>query len=112
MYAVQLRKRKISIPQIFPLQSHTPPVSSAWHTETPATRQCGMLYEILACNILSNDELEFRLTSILASSPGHSQILSHSRGEIKSGSGLGTRLQLYYIAYQECIRTGGLSKSV
>ena len=38
--------------------------------------------------------------SYIASSPGHSQILSRSHGcEIKSGSGLGTRLVIFILTY-------------
>ena len=51
--------------------------------------------------------------AVLASSPGHSQILSCSRGEksvflhgceIKSGSGLGTRLEQFFFSL--CKRSG------
>ena len=49
----------------------------------------------------------------LVSSQGHSQILSSSRGEpiflegseIKSGSGLGTRLATNYAPYEEVMKT-------
>ena len=64
------------------------------HQQFSETDQHGLL-EPTILPFLSILALDMAQTGLLvASSPGPSQILSHSRarGEIKSGSGLGTRL--------------------
>ena len=59
-----------------------------------ATRECYSYHNFLLSAMLVYNYKDAPILSIavrLASSPGHSQILSHSRGE-KSGEGLGSKL--------------------
>ena len=60
-----------------------------------ATRECYSYHNFLLSAMLVYNYKDAPILSIavrLASSPGHSQILSHSRGE-KSGEGLGSKLR-------------------
>ena len=60
------------------------------------------LYPVLIFGAVSHVVSLIVCSDILALSPGHSQILSRSHGcEIKSGSGLGTRLLIYIYIYQD-----------